>query len=115
MAYPQLFPHHKRRSDEAHAGAIEWGQNNSKVWLQLLNDYWIGPSNQYLTGNQLTIADYFGAGIITLGELIGCDLDKYPNVARWLGNMKKTPNWDKVNEVFYGFAGSLKGKQFANV
>ena len=26
LVYPQLFPHHKRRSDEAHAGAIEWGK-----------------------------------------------------------------------------------------
>ena len=25
LVYPQLFPHHKRRSDEAHAGAIAWG------------------------------------------------------------------------------------------
>src|SRR5215472_11249054 len=32
--YPQIFPHHKRRSDEAHAGAIEWGQKNSQNWLK---------------------------------------------------------------------------------
>jgi glutathione S-transferase len=115
MAYPQLFPHHKRRSDEAHAGAIEWGQNNSKVWLGLLNDYWIGPSNQYLCGNQITIADYFGAGLVTLGELIRCDFSKYPNVQRWLTNMKKTPSWSKVNEAFYGLADHLKAQQFAAI
>ena len=34
LCYPQVFPNHKRRSDEAHAGAIEWGKNNSKKWLQ---------------------------------------------------------------------------------
>ena len=62
LAYPQLFPHHKRRSDEAQAGAIEWGANNSKNWLKLLNDHWIGPKNNYLCGNEITIADYFGAG-----------------------------------------------------
>jgi len=26
LIYPQLFPNHKRRSDEAQAGAIAWGQ-----------------------------------------------------------------------------------------
>ena len=44
LAYPQLFPHHKRRSDEAQAATIEWGQKNSQNWLKLLNDHWIGPT-----------------------------------------------------------------------
>ena len=38
----------------------------------MLNDHWIGPNNNYLCGNQITIADYFGAGLVTLGEVIGC-------------------------------------------
>jgi glutathione S-transferase len=112
LAYPQLFPHHKRRSDEAHDSAIEWGANNSKNWLQVLNDHWIGPNKQYLVGDQPTIADYFGAGIVTLGELIRCDMSKYPNVVRWLDNVKKMKSWGKVNEVFYGFRDSLKDKPF---
>jgi hypothetical protein len=33
LVYPQLFPHHKRRSEEAHAGTIEWGKEKSKRWL----------------------------------------------------------------------------------
>jgi glutathione S-transferase len=39
LCYPQLFPHHKRRSEEAHAGAIEWGQKNAQNWLRILNDH----------------------------------------------------------------------------
>jgi glutathione S-transferase len=116
LAYPQLFPHHKRRSDEAQAAAIEWGQKNAENWLKILNDYWIG-SNNYLVGNQITIADYFGAGIVTLGELIGCDFSKYPNVERWLNNVKKLPNWAKVNEEFYGYRDYLKSQsqQFVRI
>ena len=115
LAYPQLFPHHKRRSDEAHAGAIEWGANNSKTWLKLLNDHWIGPNKQYLCGNQITIADYFGSGLVTLGELIGCDFSPYPNVQRWLGNMKKLPNWNSVNEAFYGLREMVKAQNFVHI
>src|SRR3984893_15059044 len=48
LCYPQLFPHHKRRSDEAHAATIEGGKENAKKWLQLLNDHWIGPKQAYL-------------------------------------------------------------------
>ena len=69
LVYPQLFPHHKRRSDEAHAGAVAWGQQGARNWLQILNDYWIGPNKAYLCGNELTIADYFGAGIVSIA---GC-------------------------------------------
>ena len=115
LIYPQLFPHHKRRSDEAHAGAIAWGQEGSKKWLQVLNDYWIGPEKPYLCGDEITIADYFGAGLVTIGELTDCDYSAYPNIQRWLGNMKKLKTWDKVNEVFNGFVAGNKGKEFVKV
>lgn len=115
LVYPQLFPHHRRRSDEAHAGTIAWGQESSKKWLRLLNDHWIGPHHQYLGGNDLTIADYFGAGLVSIGDLIGCEFGAYPNICRWLGNMKKLKHWDEVNAVFSGFAAGNKGKQFAAV
>jgi glutathione S-transferase len=112
LCYPQLFPHHKRRSDEAHAATVEWGAENAKKWLQLLNDYWIGPNKQYLCGNALTIADYFGAGLVTLGEVIRVDFSKYPNVKRWLDNVKKLPSWDKTNVEFYGLVEAVKAQPF---
>jgi glutathione S-transferase len=112
LCYPQLFPNLKRRSDEAQSATIELGQQNAKRWLKVLNDHFIGPHNQYLTGNQVTIADYFGAALVTLGEAIRVDFSKYPNVQRWLNNMKKLPNWGKINEVFYGFVESVKQQPF---
>jgi glutathione S-transferase len=115
LVYPQIFPGHKRRSDEAHAGAIAWGQRGAKNWLQILNDYWIGPNKPYLCGNDITIADYFGAGLVSIGELIDCDLSAYPNVKRWLGNVKKLKSWNEVNEVFNGFTAANKGKEFVRV
>jgi glutathione S-transferase len=115
LAYPQLFPNLKRRSDEAQAATLEIGQQNAKRWLKVLNDHFIGPSNQYLCGNQITIADYFGACLVTLGEVIRCDLSAYPNVQRWLNNMKKLPSWNKVNEVFYGLVESVKQQPFVAI
>jgi glutathione S-transferase len=114
LCYPQVFPNHKRRSDEAHEGAVHWGKEKSQKWMSILNDHWIGK-NQFLTGNEITIADYFGSGLVTLGEVIHTDFSKYPNVHRWLGNMKKLKSWDKVNEVFNGLVGSTKGKKFETV
>jgi glutathione S-transferase len=112
LCYPQLFQHLKRRSDEAQAATLEFGKEQSKKWLKIFNDYWIGPNNQYLCGNQITIADYFGAALVTLGEIIRIDFSTYPNVKRWLDNMKKLPTWPKVNEAFYGLAEAVKQKPF---
>jgi glutathione S-transferase len=115
LVYPQLFPHHKRRSDEAHAGAVVWGQQGTKNWLQILNDHWIGPKQKYLCGDELTIADYFGAALVSIGEWVGCDFSAYPNIKRWLDNMKTLKSWNEVNEVFSGFVAANKGKEFVRV
>ena len=83
-----------------------------RIGCKILNDHWIGPKNQYLCGDELTIADYFGAAIVSIGELIDCDFSAYPNIKRWLDNMKKLESWQEVNAVFNGFAAGNKGKEF---
>ena len=115
LCYPQLFPHLKRRSDEAHSGCVEWGQGGAKRWLAALNDHWLGGGKPYLCGDQITIADFFGAGLVSIGELIGCDFAEYPNVKRWLDKVKALESWDKVNGAFNGFVAANKGREFARV
>ena len=110
MIYPQLFPHMKRLDEAVQKATIEWGKERSKGWLQILNDHWLGSGSKYLCGNQLTVADYFGAAITTAGELVHCDLSAYPNVKRWLDNFKAGPNYAKVYETFNGFVASTKGQ-----
>jgi glutathione S-transferase len=115
LVYPQLFPHHRRRSDEAQAGTVDWGKQRAKAWLQVLDEQLLGPGKKYLCGDDITIADYFGAGMVSLVDAIGCDIGKFPNVARWFATMKARPNWAKANAIFYGYAESLKGKAFETV
>ena len=110
--YPQIFPHHKRQSDAVQDATIAWGRERAEGWLAVLDDHWIGPDRQYLCGDEITIADYFGICLLTLGEVIRNDFSKYPNVARWLGNMKKLKSWDSVNEVLYDYAESVKDQTF---
>jgi len=112
LNYPQLFPHHKRQSEEAQRATLAWGKERSERWLEVLDKYLIGPDQQYLCGNEITIADYFGACLVTLGELTRCDFSAYPNVSRWLANVKQLETWDKINEPLYGLAEQLKGMPF---
>ena len=114
VVYPQLFPHHKRRSDEAHAGHIEFGQQGAKRWLAVLNDHWLA-GKPYLCGESITLADYLGSALVSIGELVGCDFADYPNVRAWLGRMKQLESWNAVNEVFEGAVAGNRGKEFARV
>ena len=115
LIYPQLFPHLKRSSDDAHQATIEWGRDKACGWLATLDKAIIG-NNQFLCGNDLTIADYFGVAILTAGEVIHLDYTKYPNVSRFITNMKARPNWAKVNAPFYEyFVGPFKEKTFAGL
>jgi glutathione S-transferase len=108
FVYPQIFPTHKRPGDDVQAATLAWGKERSQGWLKILDQHIIGPKNAYLCGDQITIADYLGAPFVGLGDLIRCNYSAYPNVTRWLGNMKKLNSWNKVHEVIYGYASTLK-------
>jgi hypothetical protein len=53
-----------------------------------------------------------GDALLTLGEIVRCDFSGCPNVARWLGNMKRLRSWPEINEALYGFAESVKHQSF---
>jgi glutathione S-transferase len=76
-------------------------------------DAWIG-SKQFICGNSITIADYFGSGIISAGELVGFDLRAYPGVARWMNTMKALPTWDEVHAGFYGWRSAVEAQNKAS-
>lgn len=115
LIYPQVYPHHVREPEDANRVTVQWGQGQSQGWLGILNDHWLGGGQPYLCGEQRTIADYFGAGLVTAGDLIGVNYRTFPRVASWLERMQALPAWDKVNDVHSGFAQSLQGKAFVSI
>jgi len=112
LIYPQIFPHHTRQPDAANKATIEWGKAETRKMLRTLNDHYLGQGKQYLCGDTITIADYFGAALMTAGELIGNDFSAYANIENWLKSIKAMPSWSAVNEIHNGFAASLKGRSF---
>jgi glutathione S-transferase len=109
--YPQIFPTHKRPSAEVQAATLAWGRERAIGWMKVLDEHMIGPKNAYLCGDQMTIADYLGASFVALGEVVRSSYAAYPNVQRWLGNMKRLKNWKQVNEAIDGYAASLNDAQ----
>ena len=114
LVYPQIFPFHKRPTDEHQKGQLAWAQERAKGWMKILDQSLIG-SQQYLCGDKITIADYFASSFVSLAEFIRADFAPYPNLKRWYERMKGLKTWNKVHEVFYGFAGSMKDARFEAV
>ncbi len=112
LVYSQILPNHRRPSEESQRVTIEWGREGAKKALHVLNDHWLGTKNAYCCGDAITIADYMGACYVSIGEIIRCDLSAYPNVRRWLERIKQLKSWPRVNEVFNGFAASVKDQPF---
>jgi len=115
LIYPQTFPHHKRPSDAVQSGTLDWAKQKTQGSLKILDQSLIGPNKAYLCGDKITLADYMGVEMIALGGLIRSNYAAYPNLERWLRNMKALKSWSKVHEVIDGFAGSLKDKSFVAI
>ena len=113
--YPQIFPSHRRPSAEVQEATLQWGKERAQGWLKVLNDHILGANNAYLCSDTMTIADYFGASFVALGEANGTDYAAYPNVQRWLGRMKALKSWKQVNAAIDGYAASLKGTPMMTV
>lgn len=105
--YPQIFPFHRRRSDEAQSAQLQWGLERAQGWLKVLDGHLLGGGQPWLCGEAMTIADYFASSFVALAELVGSDLAAYPNVRAWLGRMKALPHWAEVNQVIDGYAAGL--------
>jgi glutathione S-transferase len=115
LVFAQVLPHHRRRSDEAQDATLEWGRQRSENWLKVLDEHILGPGSPYVCGEVITIADYFGACLLTLGEVVGCDFARYPHVQSWLGRMRALKSWKSVNATLDGLAAAHKGESFVTV
>jgi len=116
LVYPQVLPHHKRPDERAQAGLLEWSREKTRRWLAILDQDLLGPRKAWVAGDQITIADYFGASIATLGEVIRLDYSGYGNVTRWLNGVKARPAWATVNGPFYThFVAPLKDQPFVGL
>jgi glutathione S-transferase len=102
LVYPQIFPKHRYPDEQAHAHRLQVQKARAARQFDLLDVGLIG-ANAYVCGNALTIADYFGAALVTLGEVIRVDYSHWPNVSRWLARMKDREAWSKANEAFYTY------------
>ena len=107
LVYSRVLAHY-RMTGEAQQKFIALYEPRAARRLRAL-DAMIG-SKTFVCGDQITIADYLGSGIVTAGELVGFDLRPWNNVWRWLNTMKSLPTWDEVHAGFYGWRSAVEAQ-----
>lgn len=109
MVYSQCLPGYKRDDPAVQAANIAWSRERARKWLNVLDQHILGAGNKFLCGADVTIADYFGIAMATVGEVVKLDYSRWSNVSRWIAAMKARPTWGPVNEGFYQyFVGGFK-------
>jgi glutathione S-transferase len=104
--YPSFGIPHGIDPDLA-SGMIAFGTIHSPRWLTVLDQHMIGD-RAFVCGDEITLADYLGAAFVTIGDAAAYDFGPYPNIRRWLANMRGLQNWDATYAVFNGFVASLQ-------
>lgn len=104
--YPQVLPpdHLPPRAGDM----VAYGAQASQRWLNVLDAQLKGKA--FVCGDQITLADYLGSGLVSLGDLVGFDLTPWPNVARWMAAMKGRPAWAMVNAGFAGWQAAIQSQ-----
>lgn len=100
LAYPQVFPHYRRSTAEEQQAVVSWAQPRVQRLLGILDADMIGPGGRFLVGEHITLADYLGLGIITVGEAVGVNDAPWPNLRRWLRTMKARPAYVSTHAAF---------------
>ncbi|HZF93607.1 MAG TPA: glutathione S-transferase family protein [Allosphingosinicella sp.] len=112
LVYPEVLPHY--RVPEARRAELRaWHTARVEARLHVLDAHMIGDHGTWATGEDFSIADMFGAALVTLGDLIGYDLSPYPNVCRWLAAVQARPSWGLANQAFHGWQDMLAPRALA--
>ena len=110
VVYPQTLPNYRNENPVTQADVIKAGEERARRWLAVLNDNWLaeGP---FLTGSEVTIADYLGASYVTIADWIGYDLSDYPKVTAWIEAMRARPSWGETHAAFDGLVAYMRSQQ----
>jgi glutathione S-transferase len=114
FAYPQLMPGHHRGDAAAQAATLNWARPRLRRWLTVLDEHLLGPRRRYVCGDEITLADYLGLGVVTVGEAVRLDFSPWPNVQRWLATMKSRPSYAATHLQFHSMlVADTEGVAFA--
>lgn len=107
LVYVRFLPSLQALSAQTRSELAHWGEGGARKYLDVLDRSMLsrGP---YLCGDEISIADYFGIAYVSLGEAIGFDYSRYPNIDAWRRRMQGRDGWDAAYAAFSGFLRAMQ-------
>nr|NP_788656.1 glutathione S transferase D3 [Drosophila melanogaster]Q9VG97.1 RecName: Full=Inactive glutathione S-transferase D3 [Drosophila melanogaster]AAB26513.1 glutathione S-transferase D22, DmGST22 {EC 2.5.1.18} [Drosophila melanogaster, Peptide, 199 aa] [Drosophila melanogaster]AAO41561.1 glutathione S transferase D3 [Drosophila melanogaster] len=103
LMYPTLANYYYKAFTTGQFGSEE-DYKKVQETFDFLNTFLEGQD--YVAGDQYTVADIAILANVSNFDVVGFDISKYPNVARWYDHVKKiTPGWEE------NWAGALDVKK----
>ena len=106
--YLQMFAHHRFDQPSVQSAVMKRGLENGRRWLAILNDHYLAHELGFLLGREISLADYFGAACLSVGEAVDFDLSPWPRIAAWMERMRARPSWREVHPAFEGLVEAIR-------
>lgn len=113
LCYSQLFDAYKAPDPTFQQKMLEANLAACRKYLGVLNDHFL--RTPYVCGQEITLADYLGSGMVSLGDVIGCTFEAYPNIASWYARLRARPNWSAANAGLQHWAQAARGPEYVRV
>lgn len=87
--------------------ALQRALSRAEEKLRIL-DAKLAATGAFVCGPNISLADYFGAGFVSLALLINYDLAPYAHVSKWFDRMMALPAWPSTHEAFMGWCAAVQ-------
>jgi len=109
FVYPHVIEYYHWPTEEQQQTAIAKARERGEDKLAQL-ELRLGKAGPFICGAEITLADYLGACLVSLGDLIGYSLAPWPHVEAWMQRMKALPSWGPVNQAYDAWVAAATGK-----
>ena len=109
--YPQFLEQYRLPTETANQALIDSGIRFLTRHLEALEKGYLAKG-KYLTGERLTVADYFVATVLIQTEWVGFNFKMWPKVAAWLRLVRSQDNWALVHAAHRIFVQELERTQY---
>jgi glutathione S-transferase len=110
LVYPQILPPDHMPPVETLPGLMAFGAHACEKWLAVLDRHMLGD-RPFVCGEEISLADYFGAAIVSLGRTVAFDFSPYPAIVAWLARMSERPSWPIANAAFNGWLSAIEAQR----
>lgn len=110
LIYPQVMPAEKRPDPAGVQAMMRYAEPKAGKWLGVLEQHMLGD-RPFVCGDAVSLADYFGACLVSTGWTVAYDFSPYPNIQAWLARMSARPSWPVANAAFNGWISAVEAQK----